>query len=50
MVTGWGKTSEGDGPVSPVLLKAHMPIKSDQECVRVYGDSIGQLSKYSLHP
>ena len=41
MVTGWGKISEG-GPVSSTLLKAHMPIKSDKECVRVYGDNIGK--------
>ena len=41
MVTGWGKISEG-GPVSSTLLKAHMPIKSDQECARVYGSAIGK--------
>ena len=46
MVTGWGKISEGDGPVSPILMKAHMPIKSDKECVRVYGDDIGKPMTY----
>ena len=46
MVTGWGKIAEGDGPVSPILMKAHMPIKSDKECVRVYGDDIGKPMTY----
>ena len=38
MVTGWGRTTEG-GPLSSTLMKARVPIQSDQECMRAYGGS-----------
>ena len=34
-VTGWGRTAEG-GPLSSTLMKARVPIRSDQECIDAY--------------
>ena len=39
LVTGWGTTSEG-GLVSPTLRKAKVPVVSDSECIKAYGNQI----------
>jgi len=40
LVTGWGRTSENGGPLSTTLLKARVPIQSDQDCKKAYNGAI----------
>merc|ERR1711990_913082 len=44
LVTGWGRTSENGGPLSTTLLKAKVPIQSDQDCNNAYNGAIDYAS------
>jgi len=44
LVTGWGRTSENGGPLSTTLLKARVPIQSDQDCNDAYNGAIDSAS------
>ena len=48
-IMGWGATSDG-GPLSNVLLKTTVQIKSEEECKEEFGDDSDGLICTSSNP